>query len=82
MTMTRMFTVTCDECLISADESHWWSSVARDVACKLGWTRRGKRDLCPECSESTDSNHKRDGSAFESSVVGEGSESTDSGVGS
>lgn len=49
MSVTRMCTVTCDECRVQADNSEWTADEARYQARKDGWHRSKNRDLCPDC---------------------------------
>lgn len=57
MSITISTDVVCDECSAWIDgtfANRPMVAQARRQAKLLGWSRRGGRDLCPECSESID----------------------------
>ena len=47
MSAYRFVTLTCDDCGEIFDESDRTIPNARSAAKRLGWTRDGKKDLCP-----------------------------------
>lgn len=62
MTIVRVVYLSCDVCNVATCEAGCPHDSGIEAREFHEWTRRGKRDLCPDCAEPTAQEHV-DGSA-------------------